>query len=470
MLKQNLLSEFSGVDHVGQPSFVGVVLDQTNGADQILVVPKGQVFLITHIAVQAHDLQAGFSQSTPQAQAIASPDLSVYGITMMDTAGSQQQEISFLIFRRAQSVFEVQDSPNWRNAAPGNMVTWRPKYPIPVPSGWTVKNTLGGEFGNSAAVYGYLIGESAAATAGYHVSNSATDANRIHNVNAAAPTTSAADIAPARTGYCIRILDIHIRLQPRTGGATNKLTLQQSDGSVVFSWTNNNPSDMLERAISPEIFLKSGVSLQLVGTIASTASVNVSYEYVPEDQVPGDAWWAYVEPSLATPTVTKTGFVALNLSNVPYLSTEVTCYYPGRDVTKTSPTKGFQHILRGVEFSIQKTTTAVPDQTLVTLSTGSAAGLVAFPNVQTNVQLLPTISATNHDQCVYGGISDVNIPCTRDNGSLWIDTITVAAASQGLSVGLSTPTTTDADIDEWSFTLWGKTIPARFTSPSNRGL
>lgn len=476
MLKQTLVSELSSIDQIGQVMNAGIVLDQTTGADQVITVPKGQVFLITHILAQAETLTSGVANFTPQDQQIASPDLGVYGITFLDADGTQQNEISFLAFRRAQSVFEVQDSPNWRNAPPGNIVLWRPKYPIPVPAGWTVKNTAGGEYGNCACVYGIFVGETAAATAGYRVSSSVTDANRRYAVNSGSTTTSFADLAPARTGYCIRILDINVRIQPRTGGATNRVDLAQTDGRLIFSWTNNNPSDLLERSISPEIFLKSGQALQIKGSIASTASVNVSYEYVAENEVPGDMWWACIEPELATPSSTKVGFTALDFSNLPIKSTEVTCFYPrpsqvtGSDVTKTSPTTGYQHILRGYEFSIQKTTSVRPDQTAVCISTGSAAGQIALPSAQTNVQLSPTFLAVHHDQCVYGGVADLVLPCKKDDGSIWIDSITLPAANQPLSVLLSTPATTDADIDEWAFTLWGKTIPTKFGNPSNRGL
>lgn len=464
MLTEQVLSRLSRINDVGDATAVGVVLEQQTGAgNAAITVPAGQVFLIDTVVVQADTAPAGIA-----AAFAASPGLGTYGIRIDDAAGSAQSNIEFLAFRRWQQTFVPENSPNWRNAPPGNVVVWQPKYPIPVPQGWSIKNLVGGEWANQIAVYGKFLSMEGARTAGYDVNTSSTDANRRYGVTSFSPPTAETTQIAGRTGKSLRILDVYVRMQPETGGATNKITLRQTDDRVIFSWTNNNPSDLLELKFSPDIFLKSGVGLESVATIAGTGSIVIVYEFVDDNEVPGDHWWGYVEPDLPTPTVSKVG----TFSNAPVIGTRLVCYYPGLDSTKTSPTKGCQHIVRGYTFSIQKDTTAVPDQTICCLSSGTAQGTIKFTAIgvtsQSNVQISPVFTSTAHDQCVFGAVDNVNIPCKKDDGSIWVDTMAVGVASGVLSAA-TTPTTTDVDMDEWSWTVWGRTIPGKFSDPSNRG-
>jgi hypothetical protein len=63
----------------------------------------------------------------------------------------------------------------------------------------------------------------------------------------------------------------------------------------------------------------------------------------------------------------------------------------------------------------------------------------------------------------------VNLACKKDDGTIWIDAMALNVASGALSAVSATPTAADADVDEWSVTMWGRTIPNRTTNPSNRG-
>lgn len=465
MMRQILDSEFSRLQDTGEAQAFGTCIDQTTGAKNTLVVPQGQVFLITHVVVQTETLTFGIGTApTPADPLLTSPDATSYGFDLVDTGGTIQSVANFLTFRRWQATFEVQDSPNWRNAPPGNTIVWRPQYAIPVPSGWTVRSTAGGEYGNHLAVYGYLISENGARTAGYSVSNSSTDTNRLTGISSTTAPLVATSIVPSRAGYSIRILDVYIRMQAKTN-VTNKVTLQQADGQKVMSWTSNNPSEMVDQAISPDIFLKPGENLQIVGTVENTASITIVWELVPEKLVPGDAWFAYIEPGYPSPGAPKVGL----FSTIVVDSSPVTVYYPRYGTTKTSPTTGFQHIVRGYQVSIQKDTTVQPDQTLLAVSEGSAGGQIQITgtSTQTNKQVTPVFAAVNHDQCLNLAVSGLNIPCSKDTGALWVDTMALAG-SANLSI-LTTPVATDADVDEWSITLWGRTIPHKFTNLSNRG-
>lgn len=455
MLNQRLLTQLADMDTIGEATAFGVVLDQNVGAgERVILVPDGQCLLITHIVLQA-DLKGGVAGDYE-----ASPNYQSYGVGIYDTAGSVDSTLGFLAFNRWLSVFG--GSLNSLSAPPGNVVVWRPNYPLMLPSGWSLRNLAGGGFGNQFAVYGKLVSTEGAKTLGYNPSNTTTDANRTYFFNSLTVTGTPTTAITGRTGKCLRILDVKVRLQPDAGGSTNKLRLNQVDGRTIFAWTNNNPVDMLDLEFSPEIILKSGQGLQVSATRANSASVTLAYEFIDESEVPSDHWWGYVEPDLPTPAVSKVAEFA------PSISTVLTCYYPGLDSTKTSPTKGFQHIVRGYTISAQKDTTSTPDQTMLCISTGAAAGQVELADLsvnQSNVQLSPTFTVISHDQCVYMAIDGLNIPCKRDDGSIWIDTIGLGSFVNALT----TPVSTDADMDEWSVTVWGKTIPSRFGSPSNRG-
>lgn len=458
MLSSRVLSNLSALDDAGELTSVGVALDQNQvpGGVGMLTVPEGQVFLIDSVVVQADYTPniLGFNNS---------PDPAAYGISIVDASGTGQGACQFLAFRRQQTVFVPENSPNWRNAPPGNTIVWRPKYPMPVPSNWSIETSQGPEWGNQIAVYGRFISSAAARTAGYSVSTSSTDADRRYGIAASSPTNSAADVIAARTDWHIRILDVRLRVQPSAGGSTNKLVLQQSDGRVIASFTNNNPSDLLDLTFSPEIILAKGVSLQASVSTTLTASVTISYEYVKPEEVPGDHWWAYIEPDLPTPASSKVGLV----SQVAVESSQITCFYPKDGSTKTDPEQNFQHVVRGYTWSIQKDTTASSDQVACCLSTGAAEGRIkwsANSMTQTNVQISPTFTAASHDQCVYGAVDSINFACKRDTGGLYIDTVSVGPTA------LLTPTSTIACVDEWSWTVWGKTIPSKWTNPSNRGV
>lgn len=463
MLTEQVLSRLSRINDVGDATAVGVVLEQQTGAgNAAITVPAGQVFLIDTVVVQADTTPAGLN-----AAFAASPGLGTYGLTLNDAAGTAQSNIEFLAFRRWQQTFVPENSPNWRNAPPGNVIVWQPKYPIPVPQGWSVQNLVGGEWGNQVAVYGKTVSMEGARTAGYDVNTSTTDANRRYGVTSFSPPTAETTHITGRTGKSLRILDVYVRMQPEVGGTTNKITLRQTDDRVIFSWTNNNPSDLLELKFSPDIFLKSGVGLETVATVAGASSVVIVYEFVDDNEVPSDHWWGYVEPDLPTPSV---ALVGSNQSRA--ISTVLTCYYPGLDSTKTSPTKGCQHIVRGYTFSIQKDTTVSPDQTICCLSNGSAGGSIKFTingiTSQSNAQISPTFTSAAHDQCVFGAVDNINIPCKKDNGSIWVDSMALGQAT-GVGTAANTPQATDVDIDEWSWTVWGRTIPNKFSDPSNRG-
>lgn len=458
---------------VGRPMTIGAALDQDPGSAILYTVPKGQVFLVTHIVAQ-------IDVSSQLAGAVASPQSpSLFGgLATFDEAGTGQDTIEFKAFARWNNLFLTGGSPTWKTSFPANTVQWGLKYPYPVFAGWTVRSSAtpggGSGWGNHYAVYGVQMDENAARMLGFQVRGSATDSERrMGAVSLASPSTPAALVA-GRTGQSIRILDLSIRIQPETNTANTVTLSETADGTRnIFQFRNDNPAEFFNYQFSPDIYLTPGAALDLGSTVANTASVTCVYEYVDAADVPSDHFWACVDPDLPTPGAGTTGTGSVLTST----STEITLYYPGRagrsytDTTKTSPGKGYQHILNGYAVSVQKNAEAgtaetdATEQTKLCLSTGSAAGQIqsdGYGTTQTNYQLSPVFSASSHDQSLGIVVPGINVPCKKDDGSIWVDTL-------GFNGIATTPTQTANDIAGWAVTVWGRTTNEQFTDPANKG-
>lgn len=454
---------------LGQPVVSSAVIGQdTATLPNIITVPRGQVLLITSIQLQAdpgkHNLSSNYQPS---------PGLASYGLQLTNESGVGIWAIGFLSQLRQISDYHTGITPTAISAPPGNVVTWHPKYAIPVPGGFTVEaSTTLGDFGNHAAVHGILVDDGTARTLGYNV-NPALASSR-HHVITSRGTAGASTIAAGRTGKCIRILDIHMRLQP-IANATNTLTIQQTDGRKIFEWTNSNVVDIVEQVFSPDdIYLKSGQGLDINITTANTCSFTVAYEFVDESEVPRNVFWGCVQPTKPTPTTTA---VPTGFGNARRVSTSIPVYYPRRDATAATPGTGSQHLVRGCVISAQKgagtfaNNLQTTEMTLFAVSHGAAAGVIgiaAFAQTQTNVQITPTLFAGQHDQCVHAVHDKMNVPCKPNDGGLWFDTLGLDADGL-LGSGLGDVARPDADITAWSVTVWGRTIDTRFRTSTNRG-
>jgi len=454
-------------NQVGKPVVAGIAIDQAQQLKTLYDVPKGQVFLVTKIVVQIDPM-------THLAGHQASPSIiEMYqGVQLYDPAGTPREQIRFRGFHRNKTIFSGgTGTPDFRSSQPGDVIVWDLKYPAVVPGGWSIRKPTGlfaFGWGNSTAVYGVVVSESEARTLGYNVSNSTTASERQYGWQASDGDTSATVVVAARTGKSIHVLDIHVRLQPMTY-ASNSLTLQQSDGQQIFRAVNDNPAEGVTQAFSPGWYLKAGESLDIISDIATGNSVNVTYEYVDETEVPGDVWFATVNPNVPTPGLGTFGSDLLE-NLVLKASTQVTLYYPRHATTKTSPLKGFQHMVKGYSITIQKevsgaVSTDLTPQTMLCISTGSSAGgveILAGSLLQSNYQISPVFSATAHDQCTWGVVDGLNIPCKPDDGSLWINTV-------GFETAVATPTSGTNGIRAWAVNLWGRTATAQFTERTNPG-
>lgn len=460
------------MDEVGVPMVIGTSKDIYNGAEGMIQasgIPSGMCFIVQRIVGQGATSVIPYDLSpvllTPSAT-LAPLD----GILFADTAGTVQWSAVFRPFQRAHSTFFA-ITPRWQNAEPINKINWKLKHPLCVPSGWNIQGTQNGAFNSTFAVYGRLISQTEARDMGFTVSNSVTDTDRMCGVDSLMTFSTTQIIVPAKTGYSIQILDIVIRNQPVAAVLTSgTVTVEQGDGRPIFVLPNNNPGDLAEQVFSPGIYLKSGQSLNAKSSTALIGNVVVSWRYVPDAEVPADHFWACIEPGLPTPATTGVGIAEVGKT----FSHEITCFYPARNTTKTSPTKGYQHIVRGYMVAIQKEPYNGASAELLDASdnfacrisqgtAGSPPGLsIATVTDSSASPISPVFTANNHDMHVSMVVDDVNMPCKQDNGSIWIDTLAYGPAL------LTTPITT-AGIDEFWVTVWGKTIPNRFTDPTHRG-
>ena len=469
-LLDRLVTQRDGIA-IGQPMTYSATRDQafTTGP-AILTVPRGQVFVLTQIVAQA-ELHTAVT-TTPDE--IASPNQAGlgFGIQVLDTAGAAKWNAKFMTFIRWQGTFEFQNSPNWRNAPADNVYNWKPRYGLAIPGGWTVNTTQNsGSLGNACAVYGVMMSPENARTLGY----SATATNTLADLNSgfvsAVTTASSAVLVPSKAGKHIRILDIAIQVQPETN-TSNVLTIEQYDGSTattIFQFSNRNPSDQLKRSFSPDIYLKLNSSIRIKSTVANTAFVTVSYEYVEPREVPGDHWWCFTIPDYPTPALPGVGTV----SDAVAQSTTVTAYYPKDGTTKTSPTQGYQHLLNGYAISVQKDTSVVPEQlflSIMTHSTTAAIGSTLLGVTGAGNALTATYAAAGHDQNVCDVADHLMLPAKPHTGSIYIATMNVGVGGAYPVLGVpATPTSGTAQIDSWGVTTWGRTIPAKFTEPINLG-
>jgi len=483
------------VDQIGRPVVLGSMMNgdlETSGNNVLKKIPKGFVLLATKVVVQVQGA-AGVTGAIGTKDSVhGSPTFSGVGTAGAITtdfeqeAGSPSFTMSWQRQARYNSLFGVAASPDWRTAHPSNIIHWEPKYPIVVPSGWVVESgpyTNFAEWCGGQAIYGLLVSEDDARQLGFAVSSQDSDLLRNASVVSGQGNGGTETLLAGRAGKSIRILDIQVRLQASTNDLTT-VELRQSAGSrTICKFASSNPAEMIDKAFSPEIYLKGGADLQIVTNKSTACSVNVSYEFVDDDQVPGDAFWATMSPHLPTPGGGTIGAGSAFLQRAE----DITLYYPRLDTlgvtaTKTAAGKDMQHLLRGFCISAQKdatnsgTSDDVDQQVFAISAATDASTLTAFYHGSvfvsvagdtTNAQLLSPVMVINfHDQNLTEVVDGLNAPSPK-NGVLRLDQVRMAGAP-ATAVSAVTPSDATGDMLDWNVTVWGRTIPARFTAPINR--
>jgi hypothetical protein len=496
----------NGFSEVGRPFALGSVKDgNTLQADRQVLepIPKGYVLLATHFSVSTGGAAsvAGNPGTTKDALQ-ASPSSGqgggsgVGGMRIQHTGGTDAVELFFKRFARFATLFGNAAAPDWRTAPPGNLATWSPKYPVVLPSGFQVRPNNAtyysgvaansyAEYPGGQAVSGLLVSEDDARMLGFGIASgkgagSYSAADRTQLVASSQGNGSAEDLAAGRTGKSIRILDINLRLQARTNAATTVELRQKGDSRTICKFVTSNPAELIDKSWSPDIFLKGGETLELVTNVSGSCSIIVSYEYVNDDEIPGDHFWGSQVPHVPTPTEGTVGVDSVFCTN----AIPLTLYYPrldtlGETATKTAAGKGRQHFIRGYTISAQKagsiggSSDDVDQQLFCITAAGPDSTLPAFRNTSVAINhtgdvsegganaVTPTIALVNHDQNVTECQGGLNVP-TQDNGSLRVDTINMSDTPNTI-LGVAT-TPTDGHITEWYVSVWGRTIPTRATS------
>lgn len=459
---------------------VGAGLEITTPDAPSYNVPKGQVLLITQIVAQptADIFGALVSYTTSPTGAITQ------GFEIRDKANTKQSEASFWSFRR-NAVARAPNTPgavDSRTSYPANIAKWSPKYPIVVPSEWDIHMVDVGvatkaDFNSGASAYGILVDEDSARTLGFDVNTSSTDSERRYGVE----TFTASGSIAARAGKSIRILDVNVRMQPEGDeDGTGAIALIQAAGTrTLHKFCNQNHSEEWEASFSPADcwYLGENSALTVTFTGTNVGSITISYEYVDKDEVPAGVFWGSV-------AATKPGSGASPIgatSNQRRANTEITLFYPAAynldtsaatsAYTATSPTTGNQHMLYGYLMSAQKDTTDAAEQTLFTLTTGTTGGVIQCDNiavntVQTDYQLAPVLHCAAQNQAVNCCVDDLMVPCKPDDGSIWASALGFGD-SNALGL-LSVPVVADHNLDEFQISVWGRTVAARYTEPTNQ--
>jgi len=492
------LTDAVGIDseQVGRPVIVGSVQDgniNAAGNAVLKVVPKGFVVLATKFVVQPTGLAGisgalGTKDTTQGSPQVGSGGTAGQIVTDFESeVGSPAFTMTWQRQARYNTLFGSAASPDWRTAPPANVIQWSPKYPVVIPSGWTVNtgNYTGyGEWAAGQAIYGLLVSEDQARTLGFAVTSNPNDAKRNASVVSGSGDGSTQTLLAGRTGKSIRILDVQIRLQAPTNTLTT-VELRQADGSrSILKLCSSNPAELIDKSLSPDIFLKGGSGLQLVTNDADACSVNVSYEFVDEEEVPGDYFWGYLEPQIYTPGDGTVGTVAAQVFTQQV--EKLTLYYPrldtlGLTATKTTAGKNKQHLLRGFCISAQKEgtstgTTDSTDQQFFALSQAAdsstltavyhLSGSVNIAGDNVNAELASAgMAIGNHDQNLTIVTEGLNAPGPED-GVVRLDIVNMSATPNTVLGAKTTPT--DGDMTAWAVTVWGRTIPSRFTAPINR--
>lgn len=472
---------------LGEPVTRAAVREQTTAStSKLFQVPLGKVALVTGLTLQVGDTKSGIVgayQPSPVPSAVQ-VNIGSYGAP------------GFLSYRRPETHFMGTSTPTARSAPPGNIVMWHPKHPIPMPALATVveSQTLG-DFGNHSCLDMVLVEATHAASMRIDINADPTKSR--HQCTSQLVTSSPAALLTGRKGQHIQMKDIFIRLQPAVIGA-NELRIYQRGNSAnngdnvevdIWRFENNNLVDAIDIVFSPDdIFLRNGADLFVSTTIGNSATVAISAHYEDPNDCDSNVFWSCIQP--IKPGTTNGTAVPTGFGNARKVGVAFTPYYPKTNVSgPVTPGKGHQFLVHGVACSVQKGggrfwsggATKVTDQTLFTISQGSASGDVQITpyTTQPNAQLIPVLYATEHDQNVTMVDDRKNCACKPDDGQLWFNSFNLAntgnkSGSAGIggdtNGALGSVTTTDADISAWSFSVWGRRISTRFRTPDLLGV
>lgn len=433
----------------------------------ILIAPTdGQVAIITKIVCTNY----GDRQSSPDTSFAAN-------LSLFDSTGTGTEDnLTFIAFQRTDAVFASPSGPDHRSAQPIRPVVWEPESPLLVPSKFSLRASSGSTMaGGNFMLYGYVTDVDTARHLGFSANPQgygATPGSSL-NLEGFRGGEVAIDDVPrilGQAGYCIQILDLNIRHQQLTAGATTAILFHNlataaggggiggfaTAANVILTTGSKNPGDPVELQFSPQIYLPPGTSLYWASADGARASFSCTFRMVRTEDVPTDHWWSNTTlPAPGTVTLGTT-------SQFTTASNGITVKYPKRTglptgATATIPGVGKQHVVEGYAISIQKDATTLSDQLFFAITTGVGGGPVGVDGSglgTVNKLISPILAANSHDQTLALAVDGINVPCVADTGFVLIDTTATGASA--------TPAAADLDVASSSFLVWGRTVPTRF--------
>lgn len=471
----------------GRAQMIATPTADTGTIPTIVATQADEVAIITRIfgtALPSNDTSPGLGDAG-----------ATHGIQLYDENGDATLERWFWIsHQRVDAAFWSPSAPefSWQSAPPNAPIDFEMEEPIIIPPRHTLRmDALGPQTmaGGSVACYGYIVDVATARMLGFSTgSQDTTTKPEASGVITSLPSNTGgfrggaivgvdlATVVPALAGHTVQIIDMHIRMQPMTGGSsTVTANVVAATGSgdalsstdVVFAPVNNNHGDLAEWKMSPCLYLQPDHGLFLISLGGARVSCNVTYRYVQNSEVPQGMWWSYAAITPPGANTNTTGTSSLFTDG----SQEMTLIYPGKiaagysTTTATSAGTGYQHVLEGWAVAAQKDATIPGDRLYFAITDGAAAGNIGLSGsglTTTNKLCTPIMCLGGHNQNMALALDGLNIPGTKDTGSFRVEMTGRGSAS-------ATPLTNDLDVDEMHVLIWGRTIPATYGTSHFKG-
>lgn len=340
-------------------------------------------------------------------------------------------------------------------------IDWTPSYPIVIPSGGALNVLQTNAIGSKVACYGYMLEEQDARAMGFDIEHSGSPSTGFRQVITTGRTakTTAQDLVLGKTGYCIQILDIWVRIQPNIGGVATA-QLKDETGNIVFEWHNDSRTQPLDIQISPGIYMTAGEKITFTGNAAADnrCTIIVNCRYVEQSEVPENCFWGFVDPARPSPTSTQIAGTAGKEQ-----SSTITLNYAGPGTTGTTPGQGRRHVVEGYNISASKDSTATSDLVWFGITTGASGGSVgfAFGSVTHDNNLIsPIVTLAAPFQTANLAVDRINVPCVANTGLIMVDVCGVAGSLIATPAG-------EGDIADWGITVWGRTEPTEKLATDN---
>ena len=425
---------------------------------QVVAPGPGRVAIITKICGNIAGARGNQGGTAPYVRTFESPeDGRVARLAFRNIATASPAYMPILCWDKASEV----DGTPAVSAIPDAPLVWEPRHPIVVPESWDMSLWTNTSNGSGLMAYGYTLETQDARAMGFPVGNEQSPIGAPFKelvYDGAVVSDATVDLVPAVPGFSIQILDILVRLQPNAlGGAA--ITIADESGTI-FKFVNDNMRTHGEWKFSPGLYARASEKLTVTGDAQSEGrgTVAIIARYVPNDEVPGDHFWSYLDPAVPSPDS-----LAGILQTIKRESSTFTLNYPRRAETETTPGNGRRHHVEGFTISASKDSTATSDLLWFAITTGAASDSVKHElaeSTTSNDLICPPVQLGGPYQGATLTVDNINVPCRPNDGQILFEALATAGTL------LLTPAG-EGDVRDWSATIWGRTLPTEQpTSPN----